>query len=116
MKATYLEELDSLPPIICWLLAREPRQGRGVPMTRLLLSHRLGWSASRVRHICGLWSWATITVGDADNFRKACGIPRHAERRQRAYLKRTFRRLRSFSHIRSRKKAKIVDWIRSEVA
>lgn len=116
MRVTYLEELDRLPPIICWLLAREARQGAGIPLTRLALAAKLGWSASKVRTISALWTWYTVSVGEADDFRRACGVTRHSERRQREYITRTFKGARSFAHIRSRKKAEIVAWIKSETA
>lgn len=114
MKSTYLEELDALPPCICWLLCRKPRRGAGIPVTKKTLASNLGWTVARVSRVCRLWTWATITVKDADAFRLACGISRENERRQRYYLKTSFHRKRGFAHIRSSEKAKLLDNLRQE--
>lgn len=83
---TYLKQLDELPPYKCWMLARKPR---GQPISQAEIQSKTGWSANKVERLCGLKTWADVTVADADTFRKACGITRENERRHRFYLKRT---------------------------
>lgn len=43
----------------------------------------------KIRRFCGLLSWATVTVADADRFRIACGVTWASESRHMSYWKRT---------------------------
>lgn len=99
---TFLEELDQMPPYMCWVLARKPKRK---PITQREIISATGWDKKKVTKFCGLKSWRGVTVEDADAFRSACGITRENERRHRAYLKRSLdpsRTLDGLSHVRKR--------------
>jgi len=83
---TYLKQLDELPPFKCWMLARK---GGGKPITQIEIARTTKWTLAKVEKMCGLKTWAEVTVEDADAFRLACGVSRSSERRHRYYLKRT---------------------------
>lgn len=59
-------------------------------MTNQEIADASGLTVARVARISKLWSWSTIQVGQAEDFRKACGVTHLSERRQFAYLKRTY--------------------------
>lgn len=65
------------------------RKGGGQPITQEELRQKTGWGKKKVEAMCGLLTWASVAVGDADKFREACGVTRANERRHRHYLKRT---------------------------
>jgi len=68
------------------MIARKP--GR-VPITQAEIASITGWGEKKVETMCGLKTWADVTVSDADKFRAACGIDRANQRRHKAYLRRT---------------------------
>lgn len=83
---TYLEEMEEIPPYMCWVLARHPNRN---PITQAEIVQRTGWDAKKVERFCGLKSWRGVKIEDVDSFRSACGVTRTNARRHRAYLKRT---------------------------
>ena len=88
---TYLEELNRLPPFVCWMVARRGRH----PITQKEISRQTGWSLWKVEKFCGLTSWSGVTISDADLFRSACGIDRKNEYLHQKYLRRAMDRHRT---------------------
>jgi hypothetical protein len=84
---SYLDQLDRLPPNICRLIARE---GRRQPLDNAALAARSGLTIERIAYISKLRSWASVTVGEMDAFRTACGISPTNQSRHYWYVRRTF--------------------------
>jgi hypothetical protein len=93
----YLSQLDTLPPRICFAVSRSGRRA----MTQQDIAEKTGWSLKKVAKIARLDSWATVTVADADTFRRATGCDRKQERRQKFFLRRSLtQNLNGLNHIR----------------
>jgi len=91
-------KLNKLPPYLCRVIARD-MSSRGNPLTTAQIADVSGLSKQKVNHISELTSWETVTIGDAESFLKGCGITKLNFRRHVAYVGRTIRSKRPFSHI-----------------
>ena len=95
--ATYLECLDLIPPPYCRLLARNRNRGgwhRMLTIPEIAKAAGLSWQ--RTAAIARRKSFATVTVEDADKFRRGCGITLQNEKRHMEFLVRSFRSPKSF--------------------
>lgn len=89
---TYLEMIDQIPPAYCRLVAREKKRGGWhMILTIPEIARAAGLSWQKTAAIARRRSFATVTVEDADKFRRGCGINLQNEKRQMEFLKRTLR-------------------------
>lgn len=93
---TYLECIDQIPPAYCRLIAREKRGGRPRILTMREIAAAAGLSWQKTAAIARRKSFATVTVEDADKFRKGCGITIQNEKYQMEFIARNFRSEKSF--------------------
>lgn len=96
-RTTYLECLDQIPPAYCRLIARECKTGwrqRILTITEIARAAGLSWQKTAA--IARRKSFATVTVEDADKFRRGCGITLANEKLHMNFLKRNFGRQKSF--------------------
>lgn len=96
---TYLDHLDRLPPVACFMLAR--RNGRPIKLAEIRKSS--GLSRRKVIAMAKATTWRPFAIGDIDSFRMACGITVRNEPRHFWYLRQTWRRMRDgggMSHLK----------------
>lgn len=101
---SYLERMDRIPPFFCRVIARTPRGQGQRAMTIREIAQQSGLSWERVSAIARKQSFATVPLGEAEAFRRGCGITLGNEWRHIEYLKRTLdgaKVKKPFRHIRS---------------
>lgn len=85
---TYLERLDSIPPPVCRLIARQQRPYRMLKLTEIAAIG--GLTLQRAAWIAKQRSFARVPIEDAEKFRLGCGIRPNNEWAQRQFVKRIF--------------------------
>lgn len=93
---TYLECIDQIPPAYCRLVAREKHGGLPRLLTIPEIARAAGLTWQKTAAIARRKSFATVTVQDADKFRRGCGITIQNEKRHMEFLARNFRRENGF--------------------
>ena len=89
VKNTITELLESFPPCVIRLLAREGK-GRGAKrLTHEDIAKRSGLSYEKVRDISPMKSWDKVAIADADAFMKGCGVTLRNLWRHRYFLRRS---------------------------
>jgi hypothetical protein len=83
---TFLEKLNSLPPMFCRYIARTKNGRRG--LTTKEIESASGLSNTTVKELSLRTSWNNVTVETAQKFMSACGINPLAARKQRDFAKR----------------------------
>lgn len=67
-----LEKADKTPPLLCRLVARDKTGWH--PLSTREIAKRSGIPVATVGKISKLKSWATVPIGVAEKFAKACGV------------------------------------------
>ena len=94
---TYLECIDQIPPAYCRLIAREKKRGgwhKILTITEIAAAAGLSWQKTAA--IARRKSFSNVPVGDADAFRRGCGITLQNEKRHMEFIRRNFRSEKSF--------------------
>lgn len=94
---TYLECIDQIPPAYCRLVAREKHGGCPRLLTIPEIAQAAGLTWQKTAAIARRKSFATVSVEDADKFRRGCGITIQNEKRHMEFLARNFRREKGFN-------------------
>lgn len=87
MKKQVLEQLDTLPPCLCRLVARV-RGGRAKTLAEIKMDS--GLSKRKVTWIARQPTWLNVKVGDMISFAEACGADLLRPRKKLFYLKRAY--------------------------
>lgn len=98
---TYLEHLDRLPPVACFMLARR----NGKPIKLAEIRQVSGLSRRKTVAMAKAKTWKPFSIGDIDAFRMACGITARNEQRHFWYLRQTWRRMEDGGGMRHLKHA-----------
>ena len=82
-----LDRLDTVPPMLCRLLAR---RGHGrVPMSNKQIAERSGLAKSTVVRIGRMRSWAKLEAITVSAFSSACGVDLLAPASKLKYMRRS---------------------------
>jgi hypothetical protein len=96
---TLLEKLNRLPPCVCRLLA----ENNGELATDHELLLLTGWRRKKLDRISMATTWAEVSISDADDFLRACGLTWSTQRRQLWLLQvaalKGFRGIRRMRHL-----------------
>ena len=95
MSPSITRHWNRIPPLFCYLIARENRR----PMPLGEIAKRAGMSLQRAQWIYRQDSWDRVPMRDAEQFARACGLTMRNFHRQIAYLKTTLRRPNPLAHI-----------------
>lgn len=95
---TLLEQCNSVPPFVCYALARR-KDVRKTRFTPVEIASRAGMSKRTFFRIAVMLSWDRVKLSDVEKFTQACGVSLLRQNQQRQYLRLTLKYKRPMAHL-----------------